>query len=339
MASPLNQLQTGLSIWREQIDDAAAAIPVAGTLFSRRWRILHIESGAMRYCDGKGQSVTLPDALSADEARDLLSSTSQSGPLVLRFASSLGFRRTTHFPSGASAHLNSAAELALPRLSPLPADNTAFAIESRAPSETEPRIDVTLAMVRRSAIESAVERATRLGLQPNAVDLAAADPDAAPHYDLRPGHRPPGSGRSAFKLGAALVLLFSVIALGFFLDARFRLAPQVAALETPAALEASLEAAVTQAAAKSNSGSATLALADLSRRLPDGAYLTNFTYEAGEIRISGLAWDAAVALRALDSAPEFVSATFSDATVRDEETGRQRFQIVARHRVVEGSVR
>lgn len=335
MTSLITQARNALSIWREEIDEAAASIPVAGRIFARRWRILHVEPGGLRYEDTNGQSVFLPDGLSVEDASGRISGLSSSGPLVLRFAESQGFRRTTHFPAAASAHLASAAQLALPRLSPLPADNTAFAIESRQPSESDARIEVTLAIIRRSALDAALERAGELGLHPAAADLAGADASAPPTHDLRPGHRTPGTGRSASRLGGILIVLCLIAAMAFAADARLRLQPQLAELQTPAALEASLEAAVVQARAKSTAGSATIALADLSRRLPDGAYVTSFAYEAGAVRVSGLAWDAAAALRALDSAPEFVGAAFSDATVRDEETGRERFQIAARHRVVE----
>ncbi|MEE2565721.1 PilN domain-containing protein [Hyphobacterium marinum] len=336
MTSLLTRARNGLSAWREDIDEAAAGIPVAGRVFARRWRILHVESGGMRYEDSTGQTVSLPEGLSAEDAREQIAGLSNSGPLVLRFAEALGFRRTTQFPAAASAHLRDAAQLALPRLSPLPADNTAFAIESRTASGTESRIEVTLAIIRRSALEAALDRATLIGLQPNAVDLAGTDPAAPPTYDLRPGHRAPGTGRSAFRLGTILVLVCLIAAAALAADTRLRLQPRLASLETPAALEASLQAAVVQARAKSTAGSVTIALADLSRRLPDGAYVTSFSYEAGSVRVTGLAWDAAAALRALDAAPEFAGATFSDATVRDEDTGRERFQIVARHRIVEG---
>ena len=332
MASILTQLQTGLSIWREEIDEAAASIPVIGRLFARQWRILHIEPGALRYIDAQGTECTIPDSQPVDDARDALKGSVPAGPLVVRFAASQGFRRATHFPVAAGPHLVEAARLALPRLSPLAANDTAFAIERREQNPDEPRIDVTIAIVRQANIDAALVRAQALGLTPAAVDLADGDGLSPPVYDLRPGQRPPGTGRSAFRFGVILVAIFLVIGAGFAIDARMRLSPSLSELETPAQIEASLQAAVVQAQAKSNASSATLALADLSRRLPDGAYLTSFAFEDGEVRVSGLAWDAAAALRALDSAPEFNGATFSDATVRDENSGRQRFEIVSQHR-------
>ncbi len=334
MASPLDQIRTALSIWRKEIDDAAASIPVIGRVFARRWRVLHIEGSGMRYVDGAGGETFIPDTASSDEARESLAKTNTSGPLALRFGTGKGFYRETHFPSAAGPHLLEAAKLALPRLSPLPADDTAFAIASRAPNANEPRIDVTLAIVKKSHIEQAARRAEDMGLSLSAVDLIGDDPLASPTYDLRPGQRPPGTGRSAFRMGAIVAGCLLVISAGLFADVQIRLTPELESLQTPAQIEASLQAAVVQARAKAEAGSATIALSDLSRRLPDGAYITNLTYEGSAIRLTGLAWDAAAALRALDSAPEFVDVTFQDATTRDEDTGRERFQITARHRMI-----
>lgn len=338
MSGFADQARLWLRQWMADVDDAASRLPVAGGWFARRWRVLFVEPGRMRYRDGRGGETIIPASASPAEAGPDIAALSRSGPLVLRFASSLGFRRKARFPSAARAHLDDAARLALPRLSPLPAAETAFAIERDSLVESDGWIDVSLAMVKRADLDQAVSRAEALGLRPAAADLAGDDPDAAPVCDLREGRRPPSAGHSAFRWTMVLAGMLLVAAAALALDARFRLAPRLAAVETPAAIEASLQAAIRHARAKVEADSLTVAVADLSRRLPDGAYVTDLAFDRGEVRVSLLAWDAVAAQRALESAPEFTGVNFSGARVRDEETGRERFELTMRHVNSDGEV-
>ncbi|MCW5724707.1 MAG: PilN domain-containing protein [Maricaulaceae bacterium] len=337
MTTPATKLASLLSAWRDEVDAAVAALPVLGAVFTRRWRILRVEPGGLRYLDAKGGEIEIPDDLPEDEARARVGALSRSGPLALRFSPALGFRRMAKFPAAASAHLDEAARLALPRLSPLPPADAACAVERpRATPAGEGWIEVPLAIVRKDALTAALRRAAALGLTPTAADFEDSDPLAAPVCDLREGRRTPGSGRSAFRWGAALTgvaLLFAAAAWG---DAVLRLQPRLDILERAPGGGPALEAAIAQARLRTSSGSATIVLADLSRRLPDGAYLTALDYQDGVLRVTGLAWDAAAALRALDGAVEFDSAAFAGATVRDEASGRERFEIVLSHRPAAG---
>lgn len=336
MSTITDQTRAGLRQWIADVDDAASRLPVAGGLFARRWRVLIVEPGQMRYRDGRGEEAVLPARMTPAEAGPLIAALAQSGPLVLRFSSAMGFRRTARFPSAARGHLDEAARLALPRLSPLPAPDTAYALERDSLNETEGWIDVSLAMVRRTDLDHALARAAAMGLKPAAADLMRTDPDAAPVCDLREGRRTPPAGHSAFRWAIGAAALFLVAALGLTLDNQVRLEPRLAEIETPATIEATLQSAIVQARAKGAAGPVTIALADLARRLPDGAYATDIAFNNGSLRVSGLAWDAAATLSALANAPEFEGAAFSGATVRDEETGRERFDLTLRH-VASGS--
>jgi general secretion pathway protein L len=324
-------IKTGVRTWRDDVDTAAANLPVIGSLFARKWRILRMDSASVRYTSADGESIDIPAQHDAATAREQIRKIGKKGPLVLRFASHFGFRREASFPVAARKHLDEAIELALPRLSPLPAEDIVFAADRSRLQENDGRISLPVSIIRRETLDSALERAREWGLETSAVDLENGQPDTPPTVDLQDGRHAPSGGRSAFALGAIIsgILLIGLIA--FALDRNYRLEPEFADARRPASLEARLEAAITHAEAKSRSGSSIAALADLSRRLPDSAYLTSFAYDAGEIRITGLAWDAAAALRALDAAEEFASAAFIGATVRDEETGRERFELTARH--------
>lgn len=335
MTSVTDTLVRGLSTWREWVDAAAAELPGIGTLFARKWRVLRFDGSALRYTNSDGDSIEISAQEDAGAAQAEIARLGKKGPLVLRLAGPLGFRRTASFPAAARKHLDEAIELALPRLSPLPPEDILFAADRSALEASEDRISLPVSIVRRSALETALERATQLGFQPAAVDLENGDGAAAPVIDLREGRTAPSAGRSAFRLLGVISLILALAASGFMIDRAVRLDPQFTAARRPASLEARLQAAIEHAEDKSRAGSAVAALSDLSRRLPDGAYITSFTYENGVITITGLAWDAAASLRALDSAAEFVDAAFDGATVRDEETGRERFQLTARHRIID----
>ncbi|MEE2525567.1 PilN domain-containing protein [Hyphobacterium sp. HN65] len=328
-------MRRGLSTWREWVDTAAAELPGIGGLFARKWRVLRYDGSGLRYTNSEGESIEITAHENGPAAQAEIARLGRKGPLVLRIAGPMGFRRNASFPSAARKHLDEAIELALPRLSPLPPEDILFAADRSAMEESDDRISLPVSIVRRSALETALARSEELGLQPAAVDLENGDGSGAPVIDLREGRSAPSAGRSAFRLLGVISLVLVVAASGFMMDRTMRLDPQYAAARRPASLEARLQAAIEHAEAKSRAGSAVAALADLSRRLPDGAYITGFNYENGVITITGLAWDAAASLRALDSAAEFVDVAFDGATLRDEETGRERFQLTARHRIAE----
>ncbi|MCH8490694.1 MAG: PilN domain-containing protein [Oceanicaulis sp.] len=325
-------LASMLSAWREDVDSAAFAEPRVRALLERRWRVLRVESGGMRYIDKAGVEAEIPDDLSAAEARTRIAALSQSGPLVLRFAQPLGFRTVTKFPVAAASHLDSAARLALPRLSPLPPSNVALAVEHhQADPDSENWLQVHVAIVRKDRLEASLQRAAELDLTPVATDLEGAAPRAAPAYDLRTGKRGSGGHRSVFRWAMAVAAVALIVSASAWADRSLRLQPRLSAIQSELVAEPVSEAANAQAQLKASAGSATIALADLSRRLPDGAYITALDLRDGILRISGFANDAAAALRALDASPEFDGAAFAGATVRDDANGLERFEIVLTH--------
>jgi len=327
----LEAIGRGFTTWRDDVDSAAAELPVIGSLFARDWRILRFETGKVTYTNTAGDSIDIATTEETAIARAEIARMGKKGPLVLRIAEPLGFCRTASFPVAARKHLDEAVELALPRLSPLPASDIVFAADLTQIEESGGRISLPVSIIRRTTLEAALDRAASLGLEPAAVDLENERDGIAPGLDLRDGRSAPSAGRSAFAFAGIVCGIFLIATVGLLIDRTLRLDPAHADAHRPASLEARLEAAITHAEDKAQSGSAVAALADLSRRLPDGAYVTSFAYDEGSVRISGLAWDAAAALRALDSAEEFTRAAFDGATVRDDETGRERFELTARH--------
>lgn len=327
-----------LSAWQDDVDSAAFGAPRVRAILERRWCVLRVEPDGMRYIDKAGADAEIPDDLPAEEARARIAALSRSGPLVLRFAQPLGFRTVTKFPLAAASHLDSAARLALPRLSPLPPSNVALAVERhQADPDSENWLQVQLAIVRKDRLEASLERAAELGLTPVAADLESDSPRAAPTYDLRTGKRGSGGHRSVFRWSMAVAAVALIVSATAWADRSVRLHPRLEAVRSDLVAGPVSEAASVQARLKASTGSATVALADLSRRLPDSAYLTALDYRDGVLRINGLAGDAAAALRALDASPEFDGAAFADATVRDDASGLERFEIVLTHRPASGA--
>jgi hypothetical protein len=331
-------LASMLSSWQEDVDSAAFAVPRIRAILERRWRVLRVEAGGMRYVDASGAEAEIPDDLPAGEARARIAALSRSGPLVLRFARPLGFRTVTKFPVAAASHLDSAARLALPRLSPLPPSNVALAVEHhQADPDSENWLQVHVAIVRKDRLEASLQRAAELGLTPASADLEADSPRAAPTYDLRTGKRGSGGHRSVFRWSMAVAAVALIVSATAWADRSVRLYPRLEAVRSDLVAGPVSEAASAQARLKTSTGSATAALADLSRHLPDSAYLTALDYRDGVLRINGLAGDAAAALRALDASPEFDGAAFAGATVRDDASGLERFEIVLTHMPASGA--
>jgi Tfp pilus assembly protein PilN len=317
--------------WKREVDAAAAEAPLIGDVFATRWRVLRLDGEAMRLTDGKGESVEIAPDLTPEEARRAVSGLSSSGPLVLRLAGHQGFRRPARFPVSARAHLDNAVRLALPRLSPLPPDSVAFALERDALEETEGWLHLPVAMVRRDTLDAALERAAMLGLKINAVDLEGADPDAAPGFDLRPGKARPGAGRSAFMAGLALAGVLALAAAGFAADAALRLDPQTQALAPREAADPRTVAALAQRGAKTRAPAVAEVLEHLALRLPDNAYAQIISIEGATVQLTGLSWDVTTTLDALQDSPEFVQARTRGDTVPDPDSGRQRFGISVEH--------
>ena len=331
MSGLLDRLTGAWRSWKSEVDAAASEAPLLGEVFARRWRILRVETGRMTLDDGRGGRAELPDHMDAGTARGEIAALSQAGPVVLRFAPALGFRRPARFPASAKAHLDNAVRLALPRLSPLPADDVAWAVDQSSVTETDGRIETQVALVRRDALEHALARAEAIGLTIAAADLEGVSADAAPEFDLRPGRRRPSAGRSALKAGLIAAALLFALAGGLWVDQSFRLQPAAEALAPEGADDPRMISAAAHRRAMRAAPPVSDLLADLSARLPDGAYAQSIEVEGDRVRINLLAWETGSTLQAIEASPEFDNAEFEGAMVRQDGSGRERFTITARY--------
>jgi general secretion pathway protein L len=73
--------------------------------------------------------------------------------------------------------------------------------------------------------------------------------------------------------------------------------------------------------------SVSLLLADLTRTLPDGAYLDGLSVDGQSVTLSGYANSAAALIPALAQSGRFTDAHFTGGVVREPDRGLERFQI------------
>jgi general secretion pathway protein L len=291
-------------------------------------------SGAGRRLLGRSE-LDEPGALKAQIAKE----HGRRRQTVVRLAPQRGLRKSLELPAAAKNDLEHLLRFEMDRLTPFRADEVLFAyrIESIDPQGRRLRVELQLAP--KSVVEAALDDARRLGLVPVRVELGDVDP-ADEALDLLPDERARGSGISRLNRALALLaLLLTAAAVGIPLYERRSTAAdleaQVAAARAEA--EASLElrerleqlSAGTDflAAEKIRVPMTSLILAEVTRVVPDQAYLSQLDWRNGTLQLEGLAEAATSLVGLLDSSPMFGAPQFRSPVTPDRRTELERFHV------------
>jgi len=201
-------------------------------------------------------------------------------------------------------------------------------------------------VIKRKALAPALDAIRRSGASVGVISIAAEDGD---EIIDRLSHReiiPPTQKDRLKKLASRVVLAaFLVAVAGTYAHALWRynvaqdqLDEQIAAAQVQAKLarsqiekrQAELDQAATIRDEKQNSPSLVRTWAELTRVLPDDAWLTDLQTKGDEVTIDGLAVSAANLIEPLEASPLFASPDFTAPVVKVPGQEGERFAIKAK---------
>jgi general secretion pathway protein L len=309
-----------------------------------------VELGSFLLEPPRGASNRLPAPIERLAPSALLARLRGTKRLLLRLAPEHGLVARDLLPSGAEPDLRAIVAHRLDTLTPWTPEQALFdvVVAGRRP---DGRIEVELAAVPRRLVERIRERLGELGIEVEAVDLGEAEGPPSARFDLagEAGRR----GGSALRIAGAGVLGFLVLigaawagseihARGVVVAERERAAAALEArLSDLGALRDRLQGLRREAelvAERFAAAPSVLAvLDDLSRALPDEAFLSELELVSDRLAIAGYAPDAAAILPLLEALPSLEDVRFrapsSRTLLEGPEGGRreaERFVLVAR---------
>lgn len=284
------------------------------------------------------QQQTLRQALAAIDPQDLR--------LALCLPASAGLRRTIALPLAARDSLAQVVTFEIDRQTPFRPDQVVVDVRELNQSAGEGRFAVELIVLPRAVLDPLLERLAVLRIHVDAVDLLAGDTRVGANL-LPPAQRPRRRDPRR-QLNLALVagcVVLAALVLGQWLhnrqvalaamqaqvDAMRGEAQQVAALRQQ--LQDNAGAAGFLAQKKKDSVPVLSLLLDMTRRLPDTAWLERFSLDAsGAIGFQGQSVQAAKLVDALKDSPLIRDVGFQGSIQPDPTTGKERFYMVGKVR-------
>lgn len=328
----------------------------AGAQPSRQGLAVCIENGGLALLDRNGRRIAGPSSgdqslNSSDRVIDALVRNAKSRspePVSLRLPFAACFERKLDLPSTARGDIGRILELELERATPFRLKDvyTAFHVNGR--NAQTGNLDVRQLVVKRSTVDDATAELTAAGVEISRVDCWAADgsgPLPVDFLDRRSagGAEPAGGTRLAKVMaGAALVLALSAAGIAI---ARHEGALEQLEQET-ANIRARAEA-VRQGLDRSQSAQSEIdavnslksaappvvrILDELTRILPDTAWLTDLRIDADKIDIAGLAKPAAALIPAFEHSAFFTDAALTAPVTLDSSENKERFSLRVRVR-------
>lgn len=258
---------------------------------------------------------------------------------TVRLAPDQGLRKSLELPLAAKDDLNQLLRFEMDRLTPFRSDEVLFAHRITGIDGRERRINVDLQLAPKAVVESALGTASGLGLTPVRVELGGSD-EAGAGLDLLPNAHAASAGTS--RVLRALVLLAVVLAAAAVViplqQRRATIAElerQVAAAKAEAEESLALRERLEQVSASTDFLAAEKArvpmvsriLAEVTRVVPDQAYLARLDWRDEQLQLQGFAEASAALVGLLDSSPLFQTPQFRSPVTPDRRTGLERFHV------------
>ncbi len=254
-------------------------------------------------------------------------------------------RTTLILPAAVEENLGEVLQFELDRRTPFAADEARFAYRIVYRDRTAGQVHVELAVVSRPAAANAVAAAKQMGLKPDALDLSAQPGAGELLVDLHETGR--RRSRTVPLRSVRLwigILALAVAAVGLFapiVQSRnqvLALRQQVAAARTQAEKAAKLDDEVTRlstasaflVARKAKEASAIALLAEMTRQLPDGTWLEEFSLDPKTVKLVGYSNSSSGLIPLLTKSALIVEPHFDSPVTTDTASGRERFEIGAR---------
>jgi general secretion pathway protein L len=259
-------------------------------------------------------------------------------PVTICLSGDLGLRKIVNLPLAARDDLDQLLRFEMDRLTPFRADEVHFAHRIVDTDPQDRRITVELVVAPKAMVDQALETARMIGVVPARLELVGAqDPEP---LDLLPHRSADRAGeRRLIRALMLLALLLLIVAVAIPLqrqrsklaDLNNRIAASRAQAEESRALREQLDL-LTQTgtfllAEKARRPMATDVLAELTRLVPDEAYLSQLILQEGQVELHGSAATASDLIGLLDQSPLFRAPQFRSPVTQDADDGGERFHV------------
>jgi general secretion pathway protein L len=351
MSSVVGLARSGLSaLWSWWLAELAGMLPRRLKQVGRRERrqiVLLLNPGetvVLERTGDRARVVGAADSQASDHARHLAALLQRVNPrrqpVTVCLSGDLGLRKIISLPLAARDDLEQLLRFEMDRLTPFRAEEVYFAqriVDTDMPNR---KIMVELAVAPRSIVEQALQTARTAGAAASRVELGAARPDGRAPLNLLPQEAGDAAGeRRLIRALIVLALILAIVAVAIPLQRqRSKLAAltdQVAATRVEAEESHALREELDQLsrtstfllAEKGRRPMTTEVLADLTRLMPDQAYLAQLTLQDGEVQLHGWAATASDLISLLDQSPLFRAPRFRSPVTRDGSDGTERFHL------------
>jgi general secretion pathway protein L len=270
---------------------------------------------------------------------ELLKQARRRGRAVtVRLGGELGLRKVLDLPLAARDDLEQMLRLEMDRLTPFRADEVYFAHRILGSDSQSRRLSVELQLAPRREVERALEASQSIGVIPAAVELADGGADAP--LNLLPGEA--GQRMREGRLNRALALLALALAVAAVVIPLQRQRATLAELEAGVAaarvqaeeslalrerLDRLTKSAEFLVADKTRQPMVVAVLAELTRLVPDQAYIIQLELHDGMVELHGYATTASDLIGVLEQSPLFKAPQFRSPVTQDPRSGTERFHV------------
>jgi general secretion pathway protein L len=260
----------------------------------------------------------------------------------------MGLRKRLELPLAAEHDLDQLLRFEMDRLTPFRAEDVVFAQRVLARDLEQQRITVELQVAPRALVEQALAVAAACKVRPTRVELArpdafepGPDPGGAPALNLLPAEPEvaPASRLNRWLALVALALLAAALAIPLQQQrlTAADLERQVAIAKDAAQQSVQLRERLDQLDAnvrflsdqKGRTPMLTRVLAELTRVIPDQAYVEQLDVEGGLLNLRGLAATPSDLIGLLEQSALFRKPQFRSPVTQDPRLGLERFQLSA----------
>jgi general secretion pathway protein L len=260
--------------------------------------------------------------------------------VTIRLGANRGLRRILDLPLAARANLDQLLQFEMDRLTPFKPEQVCVAHRVASLDPATKRLQAEVHIAPREHVEQALDLAQALGLRPARVELAAPAGEDPSALDLLPQETTERkrSGRLTRAL-AVLALLLSAAAIAVPLQRQRTAATSLQEAVEAARVEAQQSVALrerlnrlTAAArflveAKHETPMVTEIVAELTRVIPDQAFVTQLYIDEGTVQLHGLAKAASDLIGQLEQSELFRAPRFRSPVTMDPGESLERFHI------------
>ncbi len=269
--------------------------------------------------------------------------------ITLRLAPGMGLRKALDLPLAAEGDLDQLLRFEMDRLTPFRAEDVVFAQRVLERDPERQRMTVELQVAPRAVVEQALSMAAACKLRPIRVELARAEisgfeagPATRPVLNLLPAESEAAPASRLNRALALVALALVAVALAVPLQQQRLTAAdlerQVTAAKAAAQRSVQLRDRLDQLEAnvrflseqKRRIPMLTHILAELTRVIPDQAYVEQLDLRDGELNLRGLATAPSDLIALLDQSGLFRKPEFRSPVTQDPRLGLERFQLSAK---------